>query len=311
MLCNRDRPLDPFIIMGIVLSAIGTLRAVFAELQDILARYQRISARIDQDPGIPVPNPTRSFWMHPLASLPDPSSDAPANADVVIIGSGITAASVARTLLANDGELVVVVLEARDACGGASRPLPTLWTADDRFRQVQQDAMVAISSAQPCAVMRVADRHAPACRPNLYEDYGHLKRKVGAAAAQKVIRFRQAHLSETIKLAEDEDVLESSGARQVQSLDVYYDATVFEDYRQRFMEWRNYMPEESVGFEVYEGEQARSVSRSCPARQPLIALTEISPRGPLRRCHCRSCRSAAPLPRHHCRLEAPPGRTSG
>lgn len=73
--------------------------------------------------GLPVPNPTKSHWHK------DPSeklfghrttADLPHSADVVIIGSGITGAIAAHTLKARRPELNVVMLEAREACWGAT-----------------------------------------------------------------------------------------------------------------------------------------------------------------------------------------------
>ena len=78
--------------------------------------------------SLPVSNSTRSFWMHgapdvnPLARI---GSTGPltANADICIIGSGITGVSVAYHLSKLFGDdatfqdaLNIVILEARDFC---------------------------------------------------------------------------------------------------------------------------------------------------------------------------------------------------
>jgi monoamine oxidase len=70
--------------------------------------------------SLPVPAPTVSYWQvpeHPLASYRSPF---PESADVVIIGSGITGISIARTLVEHDASLNVVILEARKLCSGAT-----------------------------------------------------------------------------------------------------------------------------------------------------------------------------------------------
>jgi hypothetical protein len=88
----------------------------------------------DQTPikrsSLPVPNPTRSFWIdtpgaNPLAAE---GSDGPLvdDADICIIGSGITGVSAAYHLATDverghlprpgDKPLRVVILEARDFC---------------------------------------------------------------------------------------------------------------------------------------------------------------------------------------------------
>ncbi|KAH8878813.1 FAD dependent oxidoreductase [Thozetella sp. PMI_491] len=79
---------------------------------------------INTPPTFPVPNPTTSGWQEP----PHPtvsgirSAALPFEADVVIIGSGITGCSAANTLLAHPSApgLHVVVLEARNAVSGAT-----------------------------------------------------------------------------------------------------------------------------------------------------------------------------------------------
>ena len=76
---------------------------------------------------LPSPESTNSFWhSQPSALLKGHRStrELPGIADVVIIGSGMTGASVAHHLLANDGRqkdgASVVMLEAREACWGAT-----------------------------------------------------------------------------------------------------------------------------------------------------------------------------------------------
>jgi FAD dependent oxidoreductase len=71
--------------------------------------------------GLPVETPTESFWQCPpdeIAKLR--SSELPAEADVVIVGSGITGAAVAWGLLNDNDKERILMLEARDACSGAT-----------------------------------------------------------------------------------------------------------------------------------------------------------------------------------------------
>ncbi|KIP02321.1 hypothetical protein PHLGIDRAFT_112157 [Phlebiopsis gigantea 11061_1 CR5-6] len=80
---------------------------------------------------LPVPNPTQSFWLRDPGVQPAPAhgstGELTSEADVCIIGSGITGVSAAYHLakaVARAGEqgtsLSVVVLEARDFCSGAT-----------------------------------------------------------------------------------------------------------------------------------------------------------------------------------------------
>lgn len=78
--------------------------------------------------SLPSENPSESFWHtqpSPLLLGHRTTRDLPTEADVVIIGSGITGASVAHHLLDHEeGVFVdghdVVMLEAREACWGAT-----------------------------------------------------------------------------------------------------------------------------------------------------------------------------------------------
>lgn len=71
----------------------------------------------------PVPNPIPSFWMaepRPLDNYRS-SPDVPAEADIVIIGSGFSGVSTAYHILkGNPNPPSIVLLEARKVCSGAT-----------------------------------------------------------------------------------------------------------------------------------------------------------------------------------------------
>lgn len=71
---------------------------------------------------LPRAHPTISYWQEPPASIADhrTTSGLPASADYVIIGSGISGASIARNLLAGAPDASVLMLEARQTCSGAT-----------------------------------------------------------------------------------------------------------------------------------------------------------------------------------------------
>ena len=80
-----------------------------------------LKSLLTQDPGLPKPNPTSSYWQtppHPLSNTESPSL--PLKTDVAIIGSGITGLSVLLTLLDEHPDLTITVLEARALCSGAT-----------------------------------------------------------------------------------------------------------------------------------------------------------------------------------------------
>lgn len=81
---------------------------------------------MDQRAKIPVSlphtNPTTSYWQDPPEAIADhrTTSDLPLSADTVIIGSGITGAAVAWNLLQSENPGNILMLEARQACSGAT-----------------------------------------------------------------------------------------------------------------------------------------------------------------------------------------------
>ena len=73
--------------------------------------------------GLPVDSPTHSYWhKEPSEKLLGhrTTTELPPTADVVIVGSGITGAFAAHALKEQKPELDVAMLEAREACWGAS-----------------------------------------------------------------------------------------------------------------------------------------------------------------------------------------------
>lgn len=65
--------------------------------------------------------PTSSYWQHiPHALANVRSASLPEATDIVVIGSGITGASVTKRLLDKDAYSNVVVFEARSLCSGAT-----------------------------------------------------------------------------------------------------------------------------------------------------------------------------------------------
>lgn len=71
--------------------------------------------------SLPRANPTLSYWQDPPDGIADlrTTPELPKLADIVIIGSGITAASIAYHLL-QDGPRDIVMVEARQASSGAT-----------------------------------------------------------------------------------------------------------------------------------------------------------------------------------------------
>jgi glycine/D-amino acid oxidase-like deaminating enzyme len=77
--------------------------------------------------GLPVPNPTTSYWQASFRDSPvhnhghdDPLPSEECVADIVIIGSGISGAVSAYVLQQEAPHLSIVMVEAREACSGAT-----------------------------------------------------------------------------------------------------------------------------------------------------------------------------------------------
>lgn len=111
--------------MGAIFSTVNTL---FQTLKSLIRDYDAVSKRISDSPGIPRPNSSIPYWTIPPSPVSQHGKDAdlPPDADVVIIGSGITGTAVAKCLLEhfdsnpNSGAPTIVMLDARDACSGAT-----------------------------------------------------------------------------------------------------------------------------------------------------------------------------------------------
>ncbi|EJD04507.1 FAD dependent oxidoreductase [Fomitiporia mediterranea MF3/22] len=212
--------------MGAVWSRVKVLRIAVKQVLALSASYERLQKRIQQDPGLPVPNPTHSFWHDvpsPISThIPD---SLPRYADVVIIGSGITGASVARTLFREGGsDLKVLMLEARETCSGAT------------------------------------GRNGGHIKPPLHHDYLMLKKKFGAQQAAKLVRLRLMHVREILAVADEDDVLDDCNCREVDSLDVYFTRETFDEAKESLQAWREDMPEESTDYAWVEGKEAIEVN---------------------------------------------------
>ena len=73
-------------------------------------------------PGLPRPNPTVSYWQDPPSALADhrTTADLPSSTPVLVVGSGISGAFLAYSLLSQPSPPSVLLLEARTACSGAT-----------------------------------------------------------------------------------------------------------------------------------------------------------------------------------------------
>ncbi|KAI0063079.1 FAD dependent oxidoreductase [Artomyces pyxidatus] len=206
--------------MGSIASRLKIAYHILAEAD---ADFRTVEARLQQSPGIPVTDSTTPYWTVPPATIAKRVDPLPEHADVVIIGSGITGAACARALLAHSSHetpLSVLMLEARDTCSGAT------------------------------------GRNGGHINPPLFHDYTELKQEHGADIAQKIIRFRLAHLGELRSVAEEEGTSEHSQIRDVESFDVYYSPETYQSEKEALERWRADMPDEARDVHAIDGEEA-------------------------------------------------------
>lgn len=223
-------------IIAIIREAYKTISAAIKAFIALNADFLEVLARASKPPGLPVAAPTQSYWLAdpPYPELVDIRSEKlPEFCDVAIIGSGITAAAVARTLLVeaqrkNDALGRVVVLEARQLTSGAT------------------------------------GRNGGHIKPSSYLDYALLKKKFGAARAAAIVRFQRQHLTHIPNLcrAERFDVAE---CRDVESVDLFLDTPSFEKWSKEVDELKSAVPE--AVHTVSNSKEAREVS-SAPQPEP-------------------------------------------
>lgn len=98
--------------------------------------------------------------------------------------------------------------------------------------------------------------------PPLYHDYIALKAKHGVDVARSLIQFRLAHLSAILTAASEEVLLEGTGCRKVETLDVYFDSTQWQEAKDKVRVYKKDMPEEAMPIQVWESVEAAKVGWS-------------------------------------------------
>ncbi|KAL2432823.1 hypothetical protein ABEF95_013379 [Exophiala dermatitidis] len=138
-------------------------------------------------PGLPRENPIKSYWQDPPSDIADcrTTPDLPTHADVVIIGSGVSGASISYNLLSSEPNLKVVMLEARQAASGAS------------------------------------GRNGGHTKPATYRSFSDNVQAVGAEDAMKITRLEQSTM-EAIHAFSHEHQIDCDSHR-CQTVDVFYD----------------------------------------------------------------------------------------
>ena len=215
--------------MGTVLSALASVgssaRMLLAPILDFANAYERAAL----SPGLPVSVPTTPYWTRdpPYPDLvKHQSAELPREVDIAIIGSGISGAAVAYSLLhSSKGSSVekMVVLEARDICSGA--------TARNGGH---------IKTA-PWAV------------------YPRLAKHVGKDRAIALTRFQRKHLDLLLELCNATGI-DAAEAREVETVDLFLDSASFADAVKGVKETEPMLPEEEM--KIWEREEAQKACES-------------------------------------------------
>jgi glycine/D-amino acid oxidase-like deaminating enzyme len=184
---------------------------------------QQALDRIFTDPGLPPSFTTSSFWLQNPQKFEPKEKSLPEEVDIVIVGSGITGASITRTLLQNGASLPsILMLEARSICSGAT-------------------------GRNGGHIIETAD------------EYADLADTLGVEDAKKLLRFRLAHLKEMLAVAEELGIAEEAQARKVQFLSVYFGEGPWKDALERLRRFKEAMPEEATEWTSFEGDSIPKV----------------------------------------------------
>lgn len=181
-----------------------------------------ISELVLADPGLPVPNPTNPYWLQPPHSLSGTqSATLPSTTDIIVIGSGITASSAARTLLENHSTCHVTVLEARTLCSGA--------TGRNGGHLVAYGGLV----------------------------YSDLKKKFGAEQARQTVKFTFDNIERTKELIAEYG--KDAQYRDVTRVRGFEDIATFESAQKSITEFEEDNPEMAGMYRIITEEVAAKV----------------------------------------------------
>jgi hypothetical protein len=219
-----------------------SLSALFSEISASNTAFNALLSRISSSPGIPVPNPTEPFWLAgplfpELCDVGTPTG-VPERAHVVVVGSGITGAAVAWTVLregekrglwGEGEEMRVVMLEARSVCSGATG---------------RNGGHMKVS---PWEVVRALKL-----------------RGISGEATRKIVEFQRRHLGILLGLCRAEGI-EGAELREVETVDVFVDAEGWKETKGCMEELGREKGLQDVdwGLRIWEGEEAREVGCFC------------------------------------------------
>ncbi|WAO94392.1 FAD dependent oxidoreductase [Fusarium falciforme] len=178
------------------------------------------------DPGFPAKTPTQPFWFTHNSKISKLQSTWHDSADIVIIGSGLTAASLCYELLVKRGtNLKIVVVEARDLCSGAT------------------------------------GRNAGHIKPFSPGVWYDRKKVFGPEEAVKIMEYEHGHLDELAKCAKENKI--ECDLDILEGLDVYFDEKALRDAQKAVEDMRRYSPALADRYTFYDSPDSLR-ARNCP-----------------------------------------------
>lgn len=238
-----------------LLSLIQLPLTIIAVLRTLYNDYNALLTRAHAPPGIPVPNPTSSFWQDdpPYPELVDIHSapGPPETADIAIIGSGISAAAVARTVLRE--------LDRKGELGGdEAGPAPTLAEENVKHARRKWARVLVLEARQLCS--GATGRNGGHIKASPHEMFHRLvhTNKLKPERAAKLCGFQTSHVQMLKELVQAEGIDEISEFREVQTVDFAVDAKMSEKMKEQM---RDFMPHQPSGHTMVEhsAEEARKL----------------------------------------------------
>lgn len=243
-------------VLSTLLDAVKTFISAASLLSALSAEFSLALQRASQPPGLPDPEPTRTYWLEepPFPKLIDvKSSELPHIADVAIIGSGIAGASVARSLL-----------------------------QERRRRNSKTDERVIVLDARQLSSGATA-RNGGHIKPASYESFSRFSKLVSKDRAAALTRFQLRHVDCLVNLCQSEGI-NVAEARKVETVDVFLDAHTFSRSVDAVVELKTWAPEVEIA--VWNGHEAQEVWPSSSLLRYLVNMNRGSASTTALLAHC-------------------------
>lgn len=235
-----------FSLFKLPITALTILRTLYNE-------YSNLLARASSPPGVPVPNPTNSFWQDapPYPELVDihSATGPPETADIVIIGSGITSASIARTFLRELDRKGVL-----NAVGSSKLEKE----ANGAARRRSWVRVLVLEARQLCS--GATGRNGGHIKSSPHELFHRLVHttKMKPDRAAKLCEVQTSHVEMIKEIVQAEGIEAISEFREVQSIDFSVDDATDQKIKGMMNEYVPYQPD---GYSMvgHSGEEARKL----------------------------------------------------